>query len=384
MVICVSFKMKIAVVGTRGFPGVQGGVENHCEKLYTNLSQLGCEVTVFTRKPYVSPDLTEYKGISLIAVDCPKNKFLEAIIHTFSSVIKASKLNSDILHIHAIGPSLFTPLARFRGIKVVVTNHGPDYKRKKWPIAAKIFLMFCEWVGVRSANEVISIADYIAEDIKKKYGRDSYVIPNGVDIPPLIGTDEALKRYGLHKQKYILSIGRFVPEKGFYDLIEAFNNMQAVSYNSQMEGWKLVIVGDADHEDEYSRNLKVKAKKNDNIVLTGFLRGEPLQELYTYAGLFVLPSYYEGLPIVLLEAMSYGLSCIASDIPANRNIALDRKRFFAAGDIHQISKRIEEFIGRPWTEEGRENQRKFLIENYNWYDIANETLKVYKHVISSS
>ncbi len=374
--------MKIAVVGTRGFPGVQGGVENHCEKLYTNLAQLGCEIIVFVRKPYIKPELAEYGGVSLVAVDCPRNKFLEAIIHTFSSVMKARKLHPDILHIHAIGPSLFTPFARFWGTKVVITNHGPDYRRKKWPLVAKIFLMFCERVGVKYANEVICINGNIAEDIKKKYGRDSYVIPNGVDIPSRIDTDETLTRYGLQKQKYILSVGRFVPEKGFHDLIEAFNKLQTNSQNSQVEGWKLVIVGDADHEDEYSRNLKVQAEKNYNIILTGFLKGEPLQELYTHAGLFVLPSYYEGLPIVLLEAMSYGLSCIASDIAANRNIALDNERFFTAGDVDQISERIGEFISRIRKEEERENQVKFLIENYNWDKIAKETLRIYKRVIS--
>lgn len=376
--------MKIAVVGTRGFPGVQGGVENHCEKLYTNLSQLGCEVTVFTRKPYVNQDLTKYKGVSLIAVDCPKNKFFEAIVHTFRSVIKSLKLNQDILHIHAIGPSLFTPFARLCGTKVVVTNHGPDYKREKWPLFAKFILMFCEWVGVRSADEVISISGNIAEDIKRKYGRDSHVIPNGIDMPSRIETDKALKCYGLEKQKYILSVGRFVPEKGFHDLIEAFDNMQTDRHDSQIDGWKLVIVGDADHVDKYSRNLKIRAKKNYNIVLTGVLRGEPLQELYTYAGLFVLPSYYEGLPIVLLEAMSYGLSCIASDIPANRNIASDDERLFTAGDVGQISERIQKFAGRLWKEEEKENQIKFLIENYNWNKIAKETLKIYIRVISSS
>ncbi len=367
--------MKIAVVGTRGFPDIQGGVESHCEHLYPQLVQRGCDITVFTRKSYVNSDLHKFKGISLIPVSCPRNKFLEAIVHTFKSVIKARKLNPDILHIHAVGPSLFTPFARVLGMKVVVTNHGPDYKRKKWKLPAKIFLMFCEWMGMTFANKVITIAKNISDDIKKKYGSDSTIIPNGVIIPPLANTDESLKRYDLQKKRYILSVGRFVPEKGFDDLIEAFNQ-------GKFDQWKLVIVGDADHEDQYSRNLKAKASKNDDIVLTGFLTGQPLHELYSHAGLFVLSSHYEGLPIVLLEAMSYGLSCIASDIAANRNVELDEDRFFKAGDIELLTTKISEFTNKHWGEDEGKKQIKIIAGKYNWSKIAEETLEVYKRVIS--
>lgn len=362
--------MKIAVVGTRGFPDVQGGVEKHCEELYVHLAGKGCDIVVFTRRPYTSAHIRTYKGITLIPLNCPGNKFLEAIVHTFKGVIKARMLKPDIVHIHAVGPSLFAPFARLLGLKVVITNHGPDYMRKKWSQPAKIFLRFCERMGVSFANEVITIAKNIADDIKSKYGRESTVIPNGVNIPSPAETEAALKTFGVEKGKYILSVGRFVPEKGFDDLIDAFNL-------NKPEGWKLVIIGDADHEDRYSMQLKAKAKKYPDIVLTGFLKGEPLHELYSHAGLFVLPSYYEGLPIVLLEAMSYGLSCIASDIPANRNVQLDANRFFKPGDINDITVRIREYIIKQWDDGDRKKQIKMIREFYNWEKIAEETMKVY-------
>jgi glycosyltransferase involved in cell wall biosynthesis len=176
----------------------------------------------------------------------------------------------------------------------------------------------------------------------------------------------------LRKQKFILAVGRFVPEKGFDDLIDAF-------CQNDFEEWKLVIAGDADHEDKYSRSLKSKAGKNRNIVLTGFIKGQALSELFSHAGLFVLPSYYEGLPIVLLEAMSYGLSCIASDIPANRNIKMSADRFFKVGDIRMLSLKMREFIDKPWEEE-KKRQRELITREYDWEKIAGETLKVYKHI----
>ncbi len=367
--------MKIIVTGTRGFPGVQGGIESHCEQLYPALVKQGCDVSVFTRKPYVNAGLKTFKNVRLIPVSCPKNKFLEAIVHTCKCILKAGRLNPDILHIHAVGPSLFTPLARILGMNVVVTSHGPDYMRKKWSLPAKIFLKFCERMGMVFANEVITIAGNISDDIKRKYGRESRVIPNGVNIQQLADTEEYLNMYGLHKQKYILAVGRFVPEKGFGDLIDAFSQ-------GNFERWKLVIVGDADHEDNFSRDLKSKAGKNNNIVLTGFIKGRSLYEIYSHAGLFVLPSYYEGLPIVLLEAMSYGLSCIASDIPANRNVTLGEERFFRVGDIDHISQKMEMFIRRPWSDSDRKLQENMIAEEYNWETIAKQTVKVYRAVLS--
>ena len=382
--------MKIAVLGTRGFPNVQGGVEAHCENLYPCFIKRGCEVVVFTRKPYANFDIDFYKGVKLIPLFCPTNKFLESFLHTFYGVFVAKKVRPDILHIHGIGPSLFIPVARLLGLKVIMTNHGPDYQRKKWGKLAKVILKLGERLGSKWANGIICISESIAEGIRNKYKREVIVIPNGVTIPQILESEDALEKYGLEGGKYILAVGRFVPEKGFHDLIDAFNNFQTrnskhETLNSQRstKNWKLVIVGRADHEDKYSLGLKEKARENSNVILTGFLTGEPLQELYSHAGLFVIPSYYEGLPIVLLEAMSYGLSCIASDIPANRNVELSEERFFKAGDVKALAIKIKEFVDKPLTGEEKRRQIGMIAERYDWEKIARKTMEVYGKVLSS-
>ncbi|MFA5119232.1 MAG: glycosyltransferase family 4 protein [Candidatus Omnitrophota bacterium] len=386
--------MKIAVLGTRGFPGVQGGVEVHCENLYPRLVKIGCEVTVFGRSPYLeqckkggSPQSTGtvpffYHGVKIFSLSCPKNKFLEAFVHTFKGIFAAKKLNPDILHIHAIGPSLCVPLARMFGIKVVMTHHGPDYERKKWNMFAKSILKTGERWGVKCANQVIAISNTISDKITAQYGRKVEIIPNGVTIPQNSESEEALKKFGLEKGKYILAVGRFVPEKGFESLVEAFEETQDTRHMTQVRKWKLVIVGDADHEDEYSRKLKKKAKGVNNVVMTGFLSGQPLAELYSHAGMFVLSSYYEGLPIVLLEAMSYGLSCIVSDIPANREVELANDRYFEPGNIEELAKKIIEFVNKPLTKAEKDAQRELIAKNYNWDRVAEQTLSVYKSVVN--
>jgi glycosyltransferase involved in cell wall biosynthesis len=286
-------------------------------------------------------------------------------------VFSASRISPDILHIHGIGPSLFVPLARLLGLKVVITNHGPDYERKKWGRVAKFILALGESLGSRYSNGIICISDSIADRIKKRYKKETAVIPNGVALMPVFEDEGVIVRYGLAKRRYVLSIGRFVPEKGFHDLIEAFKDI---------EGWKLVIVGDADYSDSYTLNIKRRAAENKNIILAGFLTGQALRQLYANAGLFVLPSYYEGLPIVLLEAMGYGLSCIASDIPPNRDIGLKEGRFFKAGDVRVLTGKIKEFIERPLSGEEKKRQIEMIRRRYNWDSIANKTLEVYMQV----
>ncbi len=374
--------MKVVVLGTRGFPDVQGGVEKHCENLYPELVKRGCEVTVFTRAPYVDPSKSEYKGVKLVPLKCHRSKYLEAFTHTFKGVLAAKKFKPDILHIHAVGPSLFVPFAGVLGLRTVMTHHGPDYARRKWNWFARVVLRWGERNGCKNARAVICISEAIATDVRKKFKRDVEVIPNGVMIPQKAQGTEALERFGLAKGKYILAVARFVPEKGLHDLIEAFNQFASMdSGPSTMDKeWKLVIAGDADHEDEYSRNLKKRAGAAKGAVLTGFLSGKPLAELYSHAGLFVLPSYYEGLPIVLLEAMSYGLSCIASDIPANKEVGMGQERLFKPGDIERLTEKIREFIGTPLGTDEKEKQKEMIREKYDWGKIGEKTMGVYKRI----
>ena len=366
--------MRIVILGTRGFPNIQGGVEKHCEGLAVSLVKLGCEVIVFTRKPYVKNNIKEYKGVKLVALPAFRHKSLEAFLHTFLGVFVALRYKPDILHIQAIGPSLFTPLARILGMKVVVTSHGPNYKHLKWGKFAKLVLRLCEFLGVVFANEVIAITKIIADEIEKKYKRKITIIPNGVIISPIATSKNALIIYNLEKRKYILTVGRFVPEKGFHDLIDGFNMLQSPNY-------RLVIVGDADHEDKYSLGLKEKARENSNIVLTGFISGEPLHQLYSHAGLFVLPSYYEGLPIVLLEALSYGLPVLVSDIPANKEVELPAERYFRCGDIHDLKEKMEILLEKKLSEEEQQEIRKQIENKYNWDKIAQQTIQVYKKAL---
>jgi len=339
---------------------------------------------VLARAPYVGDKEYSCQGVAIKPVACPKNKFLEAFIHTRKAVYEAKKLNPDIVHIHAIGPSLFVPLAKRLGMKVVMTHHGPDYKRAKWNMIARAVLRKGEARGCRNADAVICISQEISQWARDAFKRETVMIPNGVDMPRVAQTDEALKRFGLVKGRYVLAVGRFVPEKGFGELIEAFKIASGVLRPRNDGSWKLVITGDADHEDAYSRKLKEQAARNPGVVLTGFLSGVPLKEIYAHAGLFVLPSHYEGLPIVLLEALRYGLSCVVSDIPANRDVGLTEERYFKPGDVQGMAEKIGEFVSRPLSKTEREFQAQLVARKFNWDRIAEQTFQVYQKIISKN
>ncbi len=360
--------MKIVVVGTRGIPDIQGGVETHCEELYPRLVAMGHEVTIVRRSCYVTPEnkITSYRGVRLRDIYAPRKKSVEAIIHTFLAIVYARWVGADVLHIHAIGPAILTPFARLLGLRVVMTHHGPDYDRQKWNKLAKSVLRMGERMGAKFANEMIVISTVIDNILKKNYGRNnSHLIYNGVNPPTPATTADYLQSLGVTPGKYILAVGRFVEEKGFDLLIKAF----AALPNSQE--YKLVIAGDADHEDAYSTSLKKLAREHQ-VVLTGFVRGAKLNELFSHARLFVLPSFHEGLPIVLLEALSYRLPVLVSDIPANTLSCLSPANFFITGNIDNLRENLE----RKLTD--GEISREYDLTPYNWDHIATQVSEVYR------
>lgn len=369
--------MKVFVTGTRGIPNVPGGVEKHCQQLYPIIASCGHTVRLSRRSCYVEETRSEWNGVELIDCYAPKKKAFEAIIHTFMSLIEAKRWKPDVVHFHAVGPSLWIPFARMLGLKVVMTHHGPDYQRKKWGHCAKLALKLGEKLGVKYASEVIVISDLVKRVVEKKSGRKSHLIYNGVALPTRSKNEDFIRSLGLRRNGYILAVARFVPEKGLHDLLEAYSQ-------SKMQH-KLVIAGDADHEDQYSRELKEKAKKlGSQIVLPGYVGGEALNQLYSHARLFVLPSYYEGLPIALLEALSYNLPVLISNIPANLEvgeIGLDENRYFQVGNILELSVKLAKAVDNPGDSQCYREQLK---HSYDWNQIAINTIKVYSRALGDS
>lgn len=365
--------MKIVVTGTRGIPNIMGGVETHCEELFPRIAKRGFDVTVIRRANYAKDDLKEWKGVKLVDIDSPKKKSFEAIIHTFRAINEAKRLKADILHIHAIGPALLVPYAKIKGMKVVFTHHGPDYDRDKWGFAAKTMLKLGERMGCMFADEVIVISDVIRNLIKRKYNRTSHVhlIYNGVSQPEICDYPEYFKELGIEKGKYILGMCRFVPEKNLHHLISAYAKVKNEELRVKKDsGIKLVLAGDTDFEDDYSRGLKEMARKN-GVILTGFIKGKKLHSLLTNCRAYCLPSSHEGLPIALLEAMSYGVKVVVSDIPANKEVGLPESDYFPVGNVDVLAEKLKAVIGQPL------QHIDYDMKKYDWEKIADQVADMY-------
>lgn len=370
-------KLRISFLGLRGFPQVQGGVETHAEHLCPLLVEMGCDVEVIVRSPYQSGEsLKSWRGVRFKSVWSPKSKGLEAMLHTFLGVLYAGFVSRpDVLHIQAIGPALMTPLARLLGLHVVVTHHGPDYDRQKWGRFARFVLQMGERFGMRWSHGRIVISEVIRGIVRQKHSMPSTLIPNGVILPGLSDTTTTLENFGLYAGRYVLLVSRLVPEKRHLDLIAAFAA-------ADLHDWKLVIVGASDHPDEYTREVLKVAGETACVVCTGFQSGAPLRELYSHAGMFVLPSSHEGLPIAMLEALSFGLPVLASDIPANLEVGLPSEHYFPLGDVKALSIKLQMFAGAPLLAEDRESRRDWVMRRYDWRDIAKRTLEVYREVVA--
>lgn len=355
--------MKVYVFGTRGFPGIQGGVEKHCEALYTNLPS-EFQITVFRRKPYVL-ESTSYPNIRFKDLYSTKIKGVEALIHSFLCTLFCICKRPDIVHIHNIGPGCFIPLLRFFNLKVILTYHSANYEHQKWGKLSQKMLKISEYIALHFSNQIIFVNRFQLEKQRSKIRKKSVYIPNGPSILKRNDGTNYISSLGLIPGKYILAVGRITPEKGFEDLIDAFLLLDT------KEEYKLVIAGGVEHETTYLNYLKNKSNSK-KIIYTGFVTKKPLEELYTHTRLFVLPSHNEGFPLVVLEAMQIGCDILLSDIPATRLLVLPDNLYFSMGNVSDLILHLKEKL----------NKSNPVIHSYNildfdWKKICHQTSIIY-------
>lgn len=329
---------RICVIGTRGIPSFVGGIETICENLYPLLVQneTDFEVVVLSRLSHNNMKNYVFKGVNVIVLPSPKISGLETFVHTFFALVYARIfVHPKLVHLHGIGPGIFTPLSRLFGFKTVVTHHAADYKRPKWRWHGKLVLKLGELHTVLFANKVICVSKSVYEELNRRYSflRHKRLIIRNAGSLPLIKVDSSvLSNLNLSTNSYILAVGRLDKTKGFDDLIRAFSN-------SNISNKKLVIVGSNYIEDAYVAGLEKLA--SENVIFAGTHTGAALVSLYQHAALLVNPSYMEGYCLVLAEALSAGIPIIASDIGAHREFGLAEQSYFPRGNIEALSRKLK-------------------------------------------
>ena len=364
-------KPKVVFLGLRGVPHVQGGVETHVQALGVRLVERGWDVEVIGRKPYLPAGGPRvWKGIKVTPIWAPTRQSLEAIFHTVVGLFAAKSAKPDVVHIHAIGPSLAAPLARLLGLKLVVTHHGFDYNRQKWGGVAKAALRLGERLGMLFSNRRIAISEEVATYAEKRYGKKVDFIPNGVEVEPRPADASRLAAFGLEPQRYVVMVARIVPEKRQLDLIAAFAKLTDPSF-------KLALVGYAEFRSEYLKKVEAAAKATPGVVMTGFRTDEDLAQLFGHAALFVLPSSHEGMPIALLEALALGVPVLASDISPNLALRLPPDDYFPLGDVDRLAAAMREKLQNPPDPAATAARIVETERAYGWGPVVDATIAVY-------
>ncbi|MDI6784246.1 MAG: glycosyltransferase family 4 protein [bacterium] len=383
--------MKIAFIGQKGIPATWGGIEVHVDELARRLAARGHQVTVYVRSWYTPRNKSEirnpkseiYEGVRLVHTPTWKTKHLDALIHSFIATIHAVFQGYEIIHYHAIGPAFFCWIPKLLGKKVVVTIHRFDYLAAKWGGFARKSLRVAEKFALRIPHKTIVVARHQQDHYQVQGYPHVRYIPNGVPILDKLDPEIIQQKYGLQKNSYLFFAGRLTPEKRVDWLITAYKKL----IEQDQSSLKLVIAGGSSATDAYETELHHRAQSFPGIIFTGYVQGKEKQELFSNAKLFILPSAVEGLPIALLEGMSYGLPCLASDIPPHREVIQNRRTgyLFAQDSESDLLQQLKNILAKSEEELvqlGSEAKKKVALE-YDWNNIVIQTEKVYTDVIHS-
>jgi len=359
------------MIGSKGLPAVFGGIERHVEEVGRRLVEKGHRVTVFGRRPF--SESGEYMGMRVKVLPSIPTKNLDAATSSLISTVKALFDPFDIVHYHGIGPSLFCWIPTLMGKITVSTIHAPDYRQVKWGPVAKYFLRMGERIAVRRSTAPVSVSKLMAERLGEESRKEVRYIPNGAT---LFGATEFAHagRLGLEKERYILAVGRFIYERGFHTLLEAFRDVKT--------DLRMVIVGDARFEEEYAARLRDLA--DERVLFPGYISGPELNELYAHCSFYVLPSLVEGLPISLIEAMSFSRPLLVSDIPENLEVAEGIAVSFKRDDKGSLRDAMIRMLEMS-TEERRQrgsDARKRVTCFYTWDIVAEQLDELYHELVA--
>ena len=368
--------LNIAMFGHKRIPSREGGIEVVVAELSTRMAAMGHNVTCLNRSghhvsgsEFDESDLTEYNGVRLKKVWTLDKKGLAAMSASVSAAFKTAFGKYDVVHIHAEGPAFMCWLPKLFGKRVIVTIHGLDWARAKWGKFASWYIRKGERNATRHADEIIVLSKGVQDYFRNTYGRETVFIPNGVSRPGVVEADEIERRWGLKKDSYVLFLGRLVPEKGIHYLLEAWKGV--------FTGKKLVIAGGSSDTSDYTARLRKLA--GDNVIFTGFQQGRVLEELYSNAYVYVLPSDLEGMPLTLLEAMSYGNCCLISSIEECTQVVGDHGVVFEKGNIEDLKKKLQGLLDRPEVVQGyKDAASDYICTEYSWDDVAEKTLELYR------
>ena len=352
------------MIGPKRVPSREGGIDVVVGELSSRLVEAGHHVDIFVRRKRGYKPVKEYNGCRIRKTFTINKKATDSLIYSFFATLKGIFGKYDVLHFHAEGNTFFLWLTKFCKKKIVVTIHGIDWKRSKFKGLGSKMLLKSEKRIVKYADKIITLCQSDWDYFKNTYNKETTFIPNGFEFYPLIKPKIIKEKYNLAEGSYILFLARIVPEKGLHYLIEAYNSLDIPQ--------KLVIAGGSSHSNDYYSKMLGLARNNLKIVFTGQVQGEELEELFSNAYLYVLPSDIEGMPMSLLEALGHRRICLVSDIPENK-IDEDNCYFFEHSNVESLRMMLQKISA---------NKKEYIENNTleSWNQVVEKTIDLYKEI----
>jgi glycosyltransferase involved in cell wall biosynthesis len=363
--------VRIGMIGLKGVP-FPAGIENFTEQIGSRLAERGHHVVVYVR-PYVQVGTT-FRGMTIRRLPSINTKHLDALSHTILASFDALFQDVEILHYHALGPSVFSWVPRLRGRKTIAHVHGLDWQRAKWSGFASACLRAAEYSAIYAPDRTIAISTTLKHYLETKYHRPVDYVPTGVEHY-VYREPQEIRQFGLEREGYVLFLSRLVPEKGCHHLLEAYKRVATDR--------PLVVAGGGTHTDDYVKELKAIA--GPNVIFTGEVRGRLLEELFSNAYLYVLPSEVEGLAHTILQALSYGRCVLASDIEPNVEALGECGVTFKSRDVSDLAQALTRLLASPdVVREHASGAEARVRDHYSWETVVDSLEAIYARCLLSS
>jgi glycosyltransferase involved in cell wall biosynthesis len=352
--------LNIAIMGIRGIPANYGGFETFAEELAPRLAARGHSVTVYGRSHYISPRLhnSYYKGVRLLVLPAPRHKYLDTVCHTFLSACHALSQDFEVVFICNAANSPLALIPRLGGMKVALNVDGIERLRKKWNRLGRLYYRLGEFLATRLPHAIVADARVIQDYYRRTYGKASTMIPYGATVGR-VDSREALDRFGVRPQEYLLYVSRLEPENNVHQVIQAFRQIRTEK--------KLVLVGDAPYSSQYKQQLYDLAKDDARIIFTGYVFGQGYKEFQSHAYAYIMAMEVGGTHPSLVEAMGFGNCVIVNGTPENIEVVGNAALIYQKNHLEDLITKIERTLADPAMVRAYQQQAQERVQQlYSW------------------
>lgn len=364
--------MKIAIIGSRGYPYVYSGYETFVKELSERLVRKGIDTTIYCHKNLFKKRPEKINNINLVYIAGFKSKYLSQFFHSFFSFVHCIFNKPDLILAVNVANGPFGIISKIFKIPTLINVDGLEWKRPKWKGLGSLYFKLAAKTATIFFDIIINDSEEMRKIYLNQFKIDSKVISYG--SPEITNHNNQLSNFGLNELEYFLVVGRLIPDNNVDLIIDGF-----LKSNTNK---KLVIVGDVPYNDRFSK--KIKKISNERIFMTGYINDpNVLYELYVKSYAYIHGHEFGGTNPTMIKALAYGTAILALDTPFNNEMLQKEKfGFYFSKDSNSIKSLIELMdndISR--IKFMKQNSHKGITKKYDWDCITESYIKVFNSLL---